>query len=167
MAKANHAAALRGVQSAALRLQEHLVTHVIPQENPTPVDRGVYRAGWHVDMLENGARLRNFVPWAAFIEDGVDPKKVKIGRAMIKALAEWVRRKGIGGRTKTTKSGSVQVTKPSTTEATNIAWAIAKTMKKKGIHGGPGGRGILRKTLMQATFFLESEIKRELDKAEW
>ena len=33
-----------------------------------------------------------------FIEEGVRGENVKIGRAMIDALAAWVRMKGIGGR---------------------------------------------------------------------
>lgn len=166
IAKENRDAALRGVRSAALRIQQLILTETIPRTVPTPVDRGLYRAGWMVDMLEDGARLRNWVPWAPFIEDGVDGKKVKIGRSMIEALAEWVRRKGIGGKTKQSAAGPVLTQKATVIEAVNIAWAIAQRMKTKGIHGGKGGRGILRRTMFYAPRILEEEVKRELEKLE-
>lgn len=170
IAQANREAALRGVRAAAFRIQQLIITETIPRTIPQPVDRGLFRAGWAVDLIDNGARLRNWVPWAAFIEYGVNPKKVKIGRAMIEALAEWVRRKGIGGTTKNTQGGPVLVTKPGVQQAMAIAWAIATNMKKTGIHGGSGGkgilggRGILRRTMVFAPKILEAEVTRELEK---
>lgn len=165
IAKQNHEAAIRGLRAAAVRIQGLIITETIPRTKPTPVDRGIYRAGWTVDILPNGARLRNWVPWAYFIEEGVLPKRVKISRKMIDALTEWVRRKGIGGTTKHTNGGPVLVEKPTPLIARSIAWAMATVMKKRtGIHGGKGGRGILKRTLFYAPKFIEAEIIREIEK---
>src|SRR5690606_17517704 len=59
---------------------------------------------------------------------------VKIGAAMIKALTEWVLRKGIAGDER---------------EATGIAWAIAKDMQKRGIfrQRKGGGLGVLQELM--------------------
>lgn len=163
----NRKAALKGIMSAASKLQQQIITDIIPKTKPVPVDRGIYRAGWRIEPRDNGAALFNHVAWAPFIEFGVKPDQVKPGRAMIQALAEWVKRKGIGGKTKKTKKGGpVLVQKVSMTEALQIAWAIAMSMKKKGIHG-KNGRGILKRVLKNAPKIIEEHVTREVMKAPW
>ena len=36
----------RGVMAAAIRLQNHIVAEVIPNADPKPIDKGIYRAAW-------------------------------------------------------------------------------------------------------------------------
>lgn len=166
----NRKAALRGIMSAASRLQEQIITDIIPKTKPVPVDRGIYRSGWRIEPRENGAALLNHVAWAPFIEFGVKPDQVKPGRAMIQALAEWVQRKGIGSVTQTIKKGGTvllqKVHKVRPIDALQIATAIALTMQKKGIHG-KNGRGILKRVLKNAPKVIEDHVSREVMKAPW
>jgi hypothetical protein len=160
------AAALRGLYSAAIRLKEHIVTDVIPSEDQIPVDRGIYRAGWKVTRLPDGAMVSNSVPYAVLIEEGVRASNIKIGRKMIDAIAEWVRRKGIFDTQ--TKSGKRK--KPTKDEARQIAWAIAMKMKgtanKEGTGIFNGGRGlrILEKANRMVPKYIDDEVNRELKK---
>ena len=111
------AAALRGLLSAAHRGVAIVVAELIPAAVPQPVDRGVYKVGWHAFPMPDGAVIQNLEPHAGMIEEGVRAANVKIGRAMIAALAEWARRHGFE--------------KPE-----RAAWAIAIEMKERGIFGG-------------------------------
>lgn len=142
-------AAMRGLYSAAIRTVQHIQTSVIPAEPRVPVDRGIYRAGWRAEHIPEGALVVNRVPHAIFIEYGVRAANVKPGRAMIDALAEWVRRKGIE------KSG---------TGARQVAFAIAMSMKKKGIFNGGNGLRILEKAARRIPRFISEEIGREIEK---
>lgn len=151
-------AAERGLLSAAVRLQGHVVNVVIPAEKRIPVDRGVYRAGWRVRRIPGGALLYNAVPYASIVEHGARASNIKIGRKMIEALTEWVRRKGIGGGT--AKSGRPR--KLSLDDARPIAWAIATSMKKRGIFNDGKGLGILAKANRMVSGFVDEEVKREL-----
>lgn len=142
-------AAIIGLQSAAARGVQDIITRIIPSRTPEPVDRGVYRAGWRFYPSPDGAVIENFEPHAVLIEDGVRAANVKIGKAMINALAEWVSRKGIA-------SGE---------DAVSVAWAIAKAMKKRGIFGKQG-MGILRELVDRyLPGYVEEEVARELEKA--
>jgi len=120
-------ACVRGMQSAAMRALQVIVTRIIPARTPQPVDRGVYRAGWRAVPEPTGAVLENLEAHAPLIEYGVRAENVKIGRAMIEALAAWVPRKGLASEPK---------------QAVKIAWAIAKAMKKRGIFNYPGRQGL-------------------------
>jgi|SRR5580693_3824810 hypothetical protein len=157
-------AALRGLNAAAQRTVNHIQTEVIPACVPEPVARGVYKAGWHVVQLHNGAEVVNTVPQAAFIEYGVRAENVKIGRGMIDALAEWVRMKGIGGKVTVSKGGLRKVKKATLDEARAIAWAIAKSMQKKGIFNGGQGFKVLEKAGKMIPRFIREEVVRELKK---
>jgi hypothetical protein len=64
-------AAVRGLQSAAARGVQDIVTRIIPARTPQPVDRGIYRAGWRFYPAPDGAVIECFEPHAIFIEDGV------------------------------------------------------------------------------------------------
>ena len=150
-----HDAAVRGLQSAALRGQQEILTRIIPSRSPQPVDRGIYRAGWRVILTPLGAILENAEPVAVFIEYGVRGSNVKLGRAMIDALAEWVTRKGIA----------------SSAEALSAAWGIAKNMQRRGIfnyYGGAsnvGGMRILGELLLRLPQIAQEEVLREIGKA--
>jgi hypothetical protein len=146
-----------GIYSAAVRVQQEIVTSLIPNENPPPVDRGQYRAGWRVEKTEEGADVVNNTPQAIFIEDGVPNTSIKPGRLMIDALAAWAKRKGLVGKGKGGDSSE---------EAQSIAWAIAKSMMKKGIfvRGGKMGLGIAKRARELFPRFAAEEVTRELQR---
>lgn len=151
-------AAMRGLLAAANRTVNHIVTGIIPALTRRPVNRGVYRAGWRAQPEPNGASVLNSVPHAVFIEHGVRPENVKIGRKMIEALTEWVRMKGIGG--KVNQHGFL-VKRPSMKQAEATAWAIAKSMKRRGIFGIVG-LGVLKKAGRKIPTFIREEVAREI-----
>lgn len=139
-------AVVRGLLSAAQRGVQEIVTKIIPSRSPQPVDRGIYRSGWRAVPQEDGADIENLEPVAVFIEEGVRAENVKIGGAMLKALTEWVIRKGITGPD----------------EAPAAAFAIATNMQKKGIFGRQG-MGILRELVNgRLHAIVQEEILREL-----
>lgn len=144
-------AALNAVHAAALRVVSDIQTRIIPAESPQPVDRRVYRGAWRVNRIAKGAEIVNNSPHSVFIEYGVRPENVKPGRKMIDALAAWVKRKGIA------KVGGTE---------RNIAFAIAQSMRKKGIFNrrGTGDEGGLR-ILEQGLKEIDRYIPRELGKA--
>src|SRR5689334_5872908 len=87
-----YAAMVRGVSV--------IQTQIIPAKVPQPVDRGLYRGGWRAEPYMVGDQIMggdifNVELWAIFIEKGVRAANVKIGRAMLRALAEWAVRKKI------------------------------------------------------------------------
>jgi hypothetical protein len=155
-------AARRGLYSAAIRTVSYIQNDVIPATTPLPVARGVYRAGWRADKTANGAVVLNSAPHAAFVEYGVRGGNVKIGRAMIAALADWVRMKGIGGSVVTTKGGRKKLVRATQSEAERIAWAIAKSMQKKGIFAGGQGLGVLKRAGAMIPTFIREEVRAEL-----
>lgn len=143
-------AAILGLQSAAARGVQDIITRIIPSRTPQPVDRGIYRSGWRFYPSPNGAVIENFEPHAVLIEDGVRASNVKIGRAMINALAEWVKRKGIAGED----------------EAEQVAWAIAKSMKRRGIFNHGKGMGILAELVEKyLPGYVQEEVAREVERA--
>lgn len=162
LARTNRAAAERGLFAAAVRAVGYIQAEVIPSLTPVPTARGVWRAAWRAEKTEGGARFFNDAPHAPFIEDGVRGQNVKIGRAMIQALAEWVRMKGIGGRQTVGKSGRAKFTKATADEALSIAWAIAKTLQRKGIFNSGEGFGVMKKAREQLPRFVREEVLREL-----
>ena len=155
-------ASMRGLQSAALRTVNHIVTVTIPAIIPEPTSRGIYKAAWHVEPLPNGYMVVNSLAHAIFIEYGVRAENVKIGRKLIESLTEWVRAKNIGATVTTTKSGLRKVKKATVEEATSIAWAIAKTMKKRGIFNNGQGWHVLGEATKNAPRFIREEVAREL-----
>jgi hypothetical protein len=124
------AAAQAGLLNAAARGLQTLVTQIIPSRSPQPVDRGVYRAGWKMEQIDpNRVAILNPEPHAAHIEFGVRAENVKIGRALIRALAEWALRKGLAR---------------DEDDATSMAWGIAKNMQRRGIFNNHSSKGGLR-----------------------
>jgi hypothetical protein len=117
---------------------------------PVPVDRGTYRAGWHFRKTAGGADIYNAEPVALFIEHGVRAGNVKPGRAMIAALTEWVIRKRLVTTVKIKARGLAPATRKQLQQddlharATQVAWAIARGMQKRGIFNRPNpGLGIM------------------------
>jgi hypothetical protein len=146
--------AQKAVLAVAHRVVNKITTQVIPAESPQPVDRGAYRAAWRARKADGGAMISNTMPYASVIEYGARAENVKIGRAMIDALAAWVKRKGLVGK------GS------SKAEARSLAWAIATTMKKKGIFNrGSKGLRILEKALKGVEKLFGEELAREIRRA--
>lgn len=159
LSKEMRAGARKGLYSAALRTQQLIVGEIIPQTKPMPVDTGAYKAAWRVSRTEDGASLENTLPYAPVIEYGARAQNIKIGRAMIDALAAWVRRKGIGG------SGKGRNRKPASEgDARSIAWAIAMSMKRRGIFNGGRGLRVLERAAARIPALIQEEIARELDK---
>lgn len=102
------AAATKGLLSAALRAKRDIVARVIPAlGGQKPVDRGIYRAGWQVERMPDGAAIYNPVPTASFIEYGVPAGNVVASTKAHVALAEWVQRK-LGGRGKAVSVGAMR-----------------------------------------------------------
>lgn len=137
--KQTRSAVILGLQSAALRGVQTIVAEIIPSRSPRPFDRGIYQMGWRAKSRDDGADIENLEPHAVFIEYGVRAGNVKIGKRMIDALTEWVNRKGIGEKGK----------------GASVAWAIAKSMQKRGIFG-PKGMGILKE-------YVDKHLKRQVD----
>jgi len=136
----------RAMVATAARLVNHIQTEVIPNAQPQPVDRGLYKASWKFGKTDDGAEVWNSASYAAIIEYGARAAKIKPGRLMIDALTAWVRRKGIA---------------QNTVEARQIAFAIAFSMKKKGIFNGGKGLRILEKSLGRLHEFLSKEFAVE------
>lgn len=150
----------RGLFSAAIRAVGVIQNELIPAENPQPVDRGAYRAGWRAEETPRGADVVNDMPVAPIIDGGARPENIKIGRAMIEALAEWAKRKGFSPRG-IPKGGSPEKAYES------IAWAIATNMKKNGIFKRDGvlGLHITDKMVVRLKGFLGEEIAREMNRS--
>lgn len=153
-------AARHAVLSVAHKIISRIITVIIPAEPRQPVDRGAYRAAWKAKRTHEGAEVRNTMPYSAIIEHGARAENIKIGRKMIDALTDWVLRKGMvasagkapGAKASPARHAAHAVAKVNArVEATKIAWAIAKGMKKKGIFNG--GEGL--KILDRATDHLE------------
>ena len=141
-------ASVRGLHSAALRLQNVITTVLIPSRTPQPVDRGIYRAGWRTVLEADGAVVENLEPHAVFIEYGVKAGSVKPGKQMIEALTGWVLRKGLAGAA----------------EAPRVAWAIAKAQQKRGIFNRGAGLGIVKELVdVWVERVTREEVLREVE----
>lgn len=148
-----HDAALKGVRSAGQRLVAH-VQEVVDAEPRKPVDKAIYRGAWRAKQVPNGSLVYNDAPHASIVEDGVRAENVKVGRKMIDALADWVDRHGMVRDVG--KAGRAAA-------ARSVAFAIANSMKVRGIFGGTGLK-IFHKANAATPRFLEEEIQRELRK---
>jgi hypothetical protein len=150
--------AVRGLQSTAMRMHSFILTVLIPKEPRIPVDRGIYRAGWRFKPEKKGAMVYNVAPHAAHVEWGVPAENVKAGKKMIEALTAWVIRKRIvkaKGRSPAAKASAEA-------EARQVAFAIAQSMKKKGIFNGGKGLRILARASEKIPMWAREEIALEL-----
>jgi hypothetical protein len=163
-----------GMLSAALRCVSIITTEIIPSIAMPPVFDGFYRAGWRAEPTDQGADIVNTVPYASVIEYGARAENIKVGRKMLDALTEWVKRKGLAGNTR--GSGISERIKAAKTseekqalevEARQIAWAIAQSMRKRGIFNREGRSGLQvgQKALAKAQRFVAHEMAREIRRA--
>ena len=142
-------AVLKGLYSTALRAKNEIVTKEIPKVDPPPVNKGVYRAGWQVQKIPNGAVFYNSVPYARYIEWGVSALDVVASTKAIEALAEWARKK-FGGLDEK--------------QALRVAYAIMTNMKKHGIFGRGKGLQIMTTYVEERLFYvLKEELTREIN----
>jgi hypothetical protein len=142
-------AARRGLLSAAHRGVQEIVTQIIPTKSPTPVDRRIYAAGWRVDPQPDGPVIENNEPHAPMIEFGVKGANVKVGRAMLTALAAWAVRKGIATQA----------------NAISAAWAIARRLQQRGIFNNGQGLGVLTELVeKRIDRIISEEVSREIEK---
>ena len=142
-------AALRGLYSAALRGVATIQTLIVPSRTPQPVDRGLFRAGWraYFDVARKAVTIENNEPHAVLIEEGVRGARVRVGRQMVDALAAWVARKGLA----------------SPAESVSVAWAIARSMQRRGIFRGGQGFKILDELVAKyLPRFIDEEVRREI-----
>lgn len=150
----------RAALATALRIVQKVTVEIIPAEPRPPVDRRIYAAGFRAKSSPEGAVITNSAPYADIIEYGARGANVKIGRQMIDALTEWILRKQIlGGRGKTAAAVADQ-----RKAAAHMAWAVALTLKKKGIFNGGKGLGILQKALRGIDKLFAAELKREIER---
>ena len=149
--KALEKVAARAIYAASLHVVQQITTTIIPGEPRSPIDRRVFAAGWRATPTKVGAIIENTVPYSDIIENGARAENIKIGRAMIDALAAWVQRKGLHLRGDGGKD-----------DPRAIAWAVAQGMKKRGIFNGGKGLKILQKGLEHLEEFLAEEVRREL-----
>lgn len=153
-----------GLLSAAMRMVSRAI-EITGAEDPAPIDRGIYRAGFQFQKTPQGADVYNATPHAPIIEDGARATNIKIGRKMIEALAEWVLRKGLVATHEMTAGGRSRKVPTATreAEANSIAWAIAKNMEKVGIFNRDGGKGlgIMRRVLGEAPAIVAKEVAAE------
>lgn len=141
----------KGLYSAALRAVQEIQTKGIPDAKPTPIDKGIYKAGWKVKKIPEGAIVYNAVPYAAAIEYGVSSANVHVSKKFAAVLTEWVQRK-LGGA--------------SAAKAKQMAWAIMYSLKRKGIFNNGNGFRILEKyNNTRADIVIREECEKEIKKA--
>lgn len=150
----------RGIVSTAFRTLGVIQNELLPAVDRPPIDTGAYRAGWKVETTDRGADIVNTLPYAPVIEYGARPENVKIGRAMIQALAEWARRKGFDAGGKVPKGGDPDKAYE------GVAWAIAVAMKKRGIfvRNQVSGLRVAEKAVKALRGFLQEECAREINR---
>lgn len=170
-------AAKRGLLSAALRLQQDLMT------DPTlPHDRNMYKMGWRAEPTPDGADVYNQTTQGLLIEEsarGQDQGKPwPIGKAMITALAEWIKRKGLVNRKVGGEEYARRFKMPiqkrrkflqgdeGEKDLKGMAWAIARAIQKRGLFNAPVGLQPLRKAFdAHGAQFVEEEVSRELQRS--
>lgn len=113
-----YASVIKGLRSAALRL-ETMVVEEIETATPHPaVDTAALKRSVSTERVPDGALVNVTAPHAAMIENGTRPFFPPLA-----PLVEWVKRKGL-----------VSVKKKQTdADAKAIAYAVAKAMSKRGI----------------------------------
>lgn len=147
-------AADRAVLSAALRLVQLIVVEIIPTTRDArtgkgpPVDIGAYRMGWRAFPSGGGVEIENNAPHAMIIEYGAKAQNIKVGALMLQALAEWAVRKGL--------------TNGTPGDERRIAWAIAQSMKKRGIFSSGEGLRVMERAMKRFPALLAEEFQREM-----
>lgn len=135
------AAVVRGLRSAAMRLQG-MVVHEIDQAEPHPaVDRGELRNSTRFERTDLGAILSMDAPHAGIMEYGARPFFPPTA-----PLAAWALRKGLADDEE---------------EAEEVAFAIARHISQMGIE--PRGYFIKAVMKLKNEGILAAEIRHELD----
>ncbi len=152
----------KGLVSAGFRLLGVIQNEIIPSLKPPPIFDGAYRAAWKVETVKDGSEVYNDMPYAPVIERGAKAENIKPGRAMIDALAEWARRKGLTGHAPGERSSA-----DAYAASRSIAWAIARAMQKKGIFNRDGKEGlrVAEKAAVKGREFVEEEVREEVRRA--
>ena len=151
--------------SAGYKVQQLIVSELIPQTTPTPVDRGFYRAAWRVRSgIEDGqtfAEIVNDVKHALFIEYGVKSDRVRPGKAMHEALTEWVIRKGLSAGRQVMSDGSTRRKNKTTQnfEASSMAYAIMMKLKENGIFDHGAGLKIAQRAKARVPSIVMEELR--------
>lgn len=130
-----HASVVKGLRSAALRL-ETMVVEEIETATPHPaVDTAALKRSVSTERVPDGAIVNVTAPHAAMIENGTRPFFPPLA-----PLIEWVKRKGLHTThlsTRTSrKTGETVVSvrkKKTDADAKAIAYAVAKAISKRGI----------------------------------
>lgn len=182
VATAMRAAANKGLLAAAVRAKTVIVTREVPNRTPPPIDKGVYRAGWQVEKLPNGAAIYNAVPHAAAIEHGVPAGNVVLSTKFQVMLAEWIMRKGGPRQTTPLAAGAPGGGKQPPVNRTGVArapglgrfppevWsaaaAIMFALKRRGIFArGKGLRVLTDFSRVTLPAIIREEVNKELKKA--
>jgi len=177
LTEAARKSAMAGALSAALQLVGVIQNDLIPGERFPPVFDSAYRNSWQPRATQSGAEVTNTAPHAPVIEWGARQENIKIGRAMIDALADWARRKGIAGASLGKTGKAARANTPDVVVASRqMAWAIARAMQgygarqsgfDRGIFNRDGKKGlrIAERASKRAPAILVKEILAELKKA--
>ena len=144
IAKSSHLMLCALQQSVSLhgpRLVQQSVDAVRPHK---PVSTGVYRAGWRVEKLVDGAALMNGVLYAGIIEHGRRPGK-GVSKEGQEAIARWVHLHGMDQwddnqgmrrklkRTKRDRASKRLLKDKQESRARGIAFLIARAIKRRGL----------------------------------
>lgn len=140
-------AASKGLYSAAVRSVQLIQTEAIARASPSPVDKGIYRAGWRAEKDGDGAVIFNSVPWAGLVERGVPAANVVASRRAVEAIADWaVRKLGVQRE-----------------RAAGVAFGILRSLKRRGIfRRGEGLRILETFTKDRLPGIIAEEVRREL-----
>lgn len=118
-------AVVRATQTTCRTLGLALIQQEISGTSPPPVDRGSYRRGWKVYKFDDGAMILNSERHASVIERG---RRAGARMPPVESIRGWVHRKGLA------KVSGLKGKAKAAAEL-SMAWAIAKSIAKKGTEG--------------------------------
>lgn len=122
-AKAIHGRIVAAIQKTVLE-GEAIAQQEIDNTVPKPVDTATYRRGFQYARLPDGATIYNPVPYASVIEYGRRPGK-GISKEGMDALAGWVYRKGLAGRSGPREDRMAA--------ARRVAYVVARKIRARGL----------------------------------
>lgn len=141
-------AAIRGVQSGAMRcigIMQRRTDFAPPASDHGTVGAvniGLYKAAWKTAALSNGAQVFNAQPYSPVIEGG-RRSEAAVGKKGIENLEIWA-------HSKLKLSGDA---------AKAAAWAIAKTIEKRGLRA----RKVMSDGVDEMTKAVHAEMQHEMD----
>lgn len=136
-------AAVRGLRSAAMRLEGQVVEQIDTARPAPAVATGEMRGSVTTERVDDGAVVDVRAPHAVFVEEGARPHFPPI-----QPLIDWVRTKRIGG----------------SQDAERIAWMVARKIARDGV----APRHFFRKAVdwLTKNAIVPQELVRELNKVE-